>query len=203
MSGVYYWFLKLYTRIIWHSSKGFRSKGFRSKRAVAGLGPSGLKHSPRMQINTRQTNFAKGTSSRWGFEVLPLVDFVYLVFTHMPGESYCGWFRSLWQCSCHVFRVPMKSFWLHWASFCSRSSAGLTRIHYPFSDLWFKPFSHLMLKKKFKGFWLHKQKTETCNLIKTPPGTTVVHTHNHPIFLIHTPDTKSWSHPSPKQCHCL
>ena len=38
---------------------------------------------------------------------------MYLVFTHMPGESYCRWFRSLWQCSCNVFWVPMNSFWLH------------------------------------------------------------------------------------------
>ena len=34
--GVYYWFLKLYTGINWHS------KGFHSERAAAGLQPGGL-----------------------------------------------------------------------------------------------------------------------------------------------------------------
>ena len=38
--GVYYWFLKLYTGIIWHSY--FPLDGIPSKRAEAGLGPSGL-----------------------------------------------------------------------------------------------------------------------------------------------------------------
>ena len=29
-------------------------------------------------------------------EDVPLVEFMYLVFTHMPGESYCRRLRSLW-----------------------------------------------------------------------------------------------------------
>ena len=28
-------------------------------------------------------------------EDVPLVEFMYLVFTHMPGESYCRWLRSV------------------------------------------------------------------------------------------------------------
>ena len=35
-----------------------------------------------------------------------LVEFMYLVFTRMPGESYCRHFRSLWLCVCDVFQVP-------------------------------------------------------------------------------------------------
>ena len=29
-----------------------------------------------------------------------LVEFMHLVFTRMPGESYCRWLRSLWLCLC-------------------------------------------------------------------------------------------------------
>ena len=33
---------------------------------------------------------------------VPLVEFMYLAFTRMPGESYRGWLRSL-LCLCGVF----------------------------------------------------------------------------------------------------
>ena len=38
-------------------------------------------------------------------EDVPLVEFVYLVFTRMPGESYCRRLRSLVFCLCCVFRA--------------------------------------------------------------------------------------------------
>ena len=35
----------------------------------------------------------------------PLVEFMYLVFTRMPGESYCRRLRSLLLYWCYVFRA--------------------------------------------------------------------------------------------------
>ena len=49
--GVYYWFLKLYTGINWHS------KGFHSERAAAGLQPGGL-------TSTETIRFIR--DRRWG-----------------------------------------------------------------------------------------------------------------------------------------
>ena len=36
------------------------------------------------------------------FENVPLVELLYLVFTHVSERSYCGWFRSLLLCLCDV-----------------------------------------------------------------------------------------------------
>ena len=36
---------------------------------------------------------------------VPLVEFVYLVFTHVPGESYRRRLRSLLLCLCDVFQA--------------------------------------------------------------------------------------------------
>ena len=41
-------------------------------------------------------------------KAVPLVEFVYFVFTHIPGESYCRWFRSL-LCSYNGFQVLINS----------------------------------------------------------------------------------------------
>ena len=38
-----------------------------------------------------------------------LVEFMYLVFTHMPGESYCRRLRSLLLCLCGVFQTLINS----------------------------------------------------------------------------------------------
>ena len=40
---------------------------------------------------------------------IPLVQFMYLVFTRMPGESYCRRLRSLLLCLCDVFRTLINS----------------------------------------------------------------------------------------------
>ena len=40
---------------------------------------------------------------------VPLVEFMYLVFTPMPGESYRRRHRSLLLCLCYVFRAPVNS----------------------------------------------------------------------------------------------
>ena len=40
---------------------------------------------------------------------LPLVEFMYLVFTRMPGESYRRRLRSLLLCLCDVFRALINS----------------------------------------------------------------------------------------------
>ena len=45
----------------------------------------------------------------WGFELwgftsdVPMVEFMYLVFTCMPSESYHRWFRYLLLCLCDIF----------------------------------------------------------------------------------------------------
>ena len=41
-------------------------------------------------------------------EDVPLVEFMYLVFSHMPGESYNRWLRSL-LCLCDIFGALMNS----------------------------------------------------------------------------------------------
>ena len=45
-----------------------------------------------------------------------------LVFTRMPGESYCGWLRSSLLCSCDVFQAVTSSalLWILQASLCFR-----------------------------------------------------------------------------------
>ena len=40
---------------------------------------------------------------------ISLVQFMYLVFTHMPGEGYLRHLRSLLLCLCNVFRVLINS----------------------------------------------------------------------------------------------
>ena len=42
-------------------------------------------------------------------EGVPLVEFMYLVFTRIPGESYRRWLRSLLLCVCDVFRALINS----------------------------------------------------------------------------------------------
>ena len=46
---------------------------------------------------------------RYLLDDVPLVEFMSLVFTHMPGDSYCRWLRSLLLCLCHVFRSLINS----------------------------------------------------------------------------------------------
>ena len=42
-------------------------------------------------------------------ENVPLVEFMYLVFTRMPGDSYRRRLRSLLWCLCDVFRALINS----------------------------------------------------------------------------------------------
>ena len=42
-------------------------------------------------------------------EDVPLVEFMYLVFTYMPGESYCTRLKSLLLYLSHVFRALINS----------------------------------------------------------------------------------------------
>ena len=44
----------------------------------------------------------------FNMEAVPLAEFMYLVFTGMPGESYPRQLRSL-LCLCDVFRAPINS----------------------------------------------------------------------------------------------
>ena len=46
------------------------------------------------------------TSKIHSEEKVPLVEFMYLVFTRMPGDIYC---RSLFLCLCDVFRALINS----------------------------------------------------------------------------------------------
>ena len=43
------------------------------------------------------------------FEDVPLVEFMYLVFTRLPGERYRRRLRSLLLFLCYVFRALMNS----------------------------------------------------------------------------------------------
>ena len=43
------------------------------------------------------------------FEDVALVEFLYLVFTRMPGESCCSQFGSLLLCLCDVFQALVNS----------------------------------------------------------------------------------------------
>ena len=45
------------------------------------------------------------------WEAVPLVEFMYLVFTRMPGESYRRWLRSLLLYLCYVFQVLRMYLW--------------------------------------------------------------------------------------------
>ena len=60
------------------------------------------------QIKTEEKERKKWT------EDVTLVEFMYLVFTRVPGESYRKWLRSLLLYLCHVFRALIISlvFWL-------------------------------------------------------------------------------------------
>ena len=62
-----------------------------------------------MRVNTRYTHSTGGTSSFENFEDVPLVEFMYLVFTRMPGESYRRRLRSLLLYLCYVFRTLINS----------------------------------------------------------------------------------------------
>ena len=42
-------------------------------------------------------------------EDILLVEFVYLVFTHVPGKSYRRWLRSLLLYLCYVFQALINS----------------------------------------------------------------------------------------------
>ena len=42
-------------------------------------------------------------------QVVPLVEFLYLVFTRTPGQSYSRGLRSLSLCLCHVFPALINS----------------------------------------------------------------------------------------------
>ena len=46
------------------------------------------------------------------FEAVPLLEFMYVVFTCMPGESYCRWFGSFLLCLCDVFWVRLTPLWV-------------------------------------------------------------------------------------------
>ena len=95
--------------------------------------PSRLRYlSPGMHVNTRSINSTRGTPSRrctyggvygpciWGCNSCGIyvpciyaharwqslqVEFMYLVFTRMPGDSHCRWLRSLLLCLCDIFRA--------------------------------------------------------------------------------------------------
>ena len=43
------------------------------------------------------------------FEAVPLVEFMYFIFTRMPGESYRRRLRSLLLYLCYVFRALINS----------------------------------------------------------------------------------------------
>ena len=64
-----------------------------------------------MCVNTRYKHSTNtvGVDVVWGNEDVPLMDFIYLVFTHMPGQSYCGQLRSSLLHLRYVFWVLINS----------------------------------------------------------------------------------------------
>ena len=72
-----------------------------------------------MHVTTRYINSTRGISCQTFFlylevhklqhEAVPLVEFMYLVFTCMPGESYHRRLRSLLSYMCCVFQVLINS----------------------------------------------------------------------------------------------
>ena len=72
--------------------------------------------SPGMWVNIRYTNSTSGKSSfvrKYMRSSVPLVEFMYLAFTGMPGQSYCRRLGSLLLCLCDVFWALINSlvFW--------------------------------------------------------------------------------------------
>ena len=51
-------------------------------------------------LNNRQTDNTQANDKRNRSEAVPLVEFMYLVFTCMPGESYHRWLRVFCVCVC-------------------------------------------------------------------------------------------------------
>ena len=58
---------------------------------------------------TRRGPHATASEEKKKMEDVPLVEFMYLVFTHTPGESYRRRHRSLLLCLCDVFRALINS----------------------------------------------------------------------------------------------
>ena len=54
-------------------------------------------------------NFSVHNSDLDRNEDVPLVEFTYLIFTRMPGKSYCRRLRSLLLYLCYVFRALINS----------------------------------------------------------------------------------------------
>ena len=54
-----------------------------------------------------------GGGGCFGFETVPLVEFMYVVFTRMPGESYRRRLRSLLLCLFDVLRALINSLFVY------------------------------------------------------------------------------------------
>ena len=54
-----------------------------------------------MHVTTRYINSIRGTSSDWALRLYIYLEFMYLVFTCMPGESLTDW-----ECTCGGVYVP-------------------------------------------------------------------------------------------------
>ena len=72
--------------------------------------------SPGMQVNAQYINATRCTAGMWvNVPDVPLLEFMYLVFTRMPGESYRSDSVVLLLCLCDVFPALINSFVLTWA----------------------------------------------------------------------------------------
>ena len=78
---------------------------------------SGGIYVPCIYTHARYINSTRSTSS-WKTVDVPLVEFMYPVFTHMPVESYHGRLRSLLLSLCYVFQALVNSL-VRW--FCMNS----------------------------------------------------------------------------------
>ena len=68
-------------------------------------------------ISARETSHKHNNNDKCAEDV-PLVEFIYLVFTRMPGESYRKQLLSLLFCLCDIFQALINSlvcssWWFH------------------------------------------------------------------------------------------
>ena len=79
---------------------------------------------------------------------------MFLVFTHMPGESYCRWLRSLLLYLCDVYQELINSF-VCW--FCLNNTNRLIRLIFKFCSLYLPQMVWLieMIKQLTVADWLN------------------------------------------------
>ena len=103
-----------------------------------------------------------GYTRHWGasvFEDVPLVEFMYLVFTRMPCESYRRRLRSLLLYWCVVFRTLINSLVCWLSSFRIQVNPACQKIAIPINS--FPRYLAICLVSKLNTWW-----TTACNTVR-------------------------------------